>query len=72
MSDERDEDTLRTDYSSEFIRSGERGKYAKRLRDEGSNVVLIALDLRQHFPDSDSVNRALRDYLRRDSERDTS
>ena len=30
---------------------------------EGTNVVLIDPDLQKIFPDSDAVNRALRDYL---------
>ena len=70
MSNERDKDTLRPEYSNDLIRSGQRGKYAKRYSEEGSNVVLIEPDLHEHFPDSDSVNRALRDYLSRVSERD--
>lgn len=57
-----DKDTLRDEYPEELIRSGERGKYAKRYR-EGTNVVLIDPDLQKIFPDSDAVNRALRDYL---------
>ena len=57
-----DKDTLRDEYPEELIRSGERGKYAKRYR-EGTNVVLIDPDLQKSFPDSDAVNRALRDYL---------
>jgi hypothetical protein len=57
-----DKDTLRDEYPEELIRSGERGKYAKRYR-EGTNVALIDPDLQKIFPDSDAVNRALRDYL---------
>lgn len=57
-----DKDTLRDEYPEELIRSGVRGKYAKSYR-EGTNVVLIDPDLQKIFPDSDAVNRALRDYL---------
>ena len=57
-----DKDTLRGEYPEELIRSGVRGKYAKSYR-EGTNVVLIDPDLQKIFPDSDAVNRALRDYL---------
>lgn len=60
MSD--DKDTLREEYPEELIKSGVRGKYAKRYR-EGSNVVLIDPDLHKLFPDSEAVNRALREYL---------
>jgi len=58
----RDKDQLRKDYSDELIKSGVRGKHAKRFR-EGTNLVLIEPDLHKVFPDSDAVNRALRDYL---------
>jgi hypothetical protein len=44
-----------------LIRSGVRGKYAKRYR-EGTNIVLIDPDLHKLFPDSEAVNRALREY----------
>jgi hypothetical protein len=47
---------------SPLIKSGVRGKYAKRYR-EGTNVVLIVADLHELFPDSEAVDRALRDYL---------
>jgi len=38
---------------------GVRGKYAKRYR-AGTNVVVLAPDVARLFPDSNSVNRALR------------
>ncbi len=38
---------------------GVRGKYYDRMR-QGTNVVLIAPDLLDTFPDSESVNEALR------------
>jgi hypothetical protein len=60
MSD--DEDTLRKEYPPELIKSGVRGKYAKRYR-EGTNVVVIDPDLHKLFPDSEAVNRALREYV---------
>jgi hypothetical protein len=55
------EDTLRPEYPADLIRSGERGRYAKRYR-EGINIVLIDPDLHKLFPDSAAVNRALRKY----------
>jgi hypothetical protein len=60
MSD--DKDTLRDEYPADLIRSGVRGKYLKAYR-EGTNVVLIDPDLHKLFPDSEAVNRALRDYV---------
>jgi hypothetical protein len=42
---------------------GVRGKYAKRYA-EGTNVVLLAPDVAAMFPNSDSVNEALRALVR--------
>ena len=55
------EDTLRPEYSAELIKSGQRGKYVKRYQ-EGTNIVIIAPELHKLFPDSESVNHALRQY----------
>ena len=60
MSD--DKDTLRDEGPEELIKSGVRGKYAKSYR-EGTNVVLLDPDLHKLFPNSEAVNRALRDYV---------
>jgi hypothetical protein len=60
MSD--DKDTLRDEYPENLVRSGVRGKYAKAYR-EGTNIVLIDPDLHKLFPDSEAVNRALREYI---------
>ena len=57
-----DKDTLREEYPEELIKSGIRGKYTKSYR-EGTNIVLIDPDLHKLFPDSEAVNRALREYV---------
>ena len=59
---QRKNDDLRPEYPAELIRSGVRGKYAKRFT-EGSNVVIIDPDLPDAFPNSKAVNEALQDYL---------
>ena len=41
-----------------------RGKYYKRLLKEGSNVVVLDRDVAKAFPDSASVNKALRSVLK--------
>jgi hypothetical protein len=41
------------------LKGGVRGKYYKRAM-AGTNLVLIEPDLARAFPDTDSVNRALR------------
>ena len=42
---------------------GVRGKYVKRFG-EGSNVVVLSPDIAQVFPDSKSVNEALRTLIK--------
>lgn len=49
-------DSMRAEYD---FSGGERGKYAARYA-EGSNVVVLDADVAEVFPDSASVNRALR------------
>ena len=58
----RDRDEMREEYSADVIRSGVRGKYAKRYR-EGSTVVVIDPDLSEALPNADAVNKALREVL---------
>jgi hypothetical protein len=52
---------MRPEYPAELIKSGVRGKYAKRYR-EGTNVVPIDPQLNKLFPNAEAVNRALRHY----------
>ena len=61
MSTKKDE--LSSEYPAELIKSGERGKYAKRYYDD-RNLVRIDPDLRKLFPDAESVNKALREYAK--------
>jgi hypothetical protein len=43
-------------------RSGARGKYIQRYR-AGTNLVLLSPDVAEHFPDEQSVNKALRTLI---------
>jgi hypothetical protein len=52
-------DDLRGEYDLSHLNGGVRGKYYRRAM-AGTNLVLIEPDLAQLFPDSESVNRALR------------
>lgn len=48
------------DMSKEYdFSKGVRGKYAKRYA-AGSNVIVLSPDVAEVFPDSESVNEALR------------
>jgi hypothetical protein len=62
MNNEEDT-TLRPEYPVALIQVGERGKYTKCYR-EGINIVIIASELHKLFPDSESVNQALRQYAK--------
>ncbi len=58
-------DELRPEYKlSDFKSKGVRGKYYKRIMAEGTNVVLLDRDVAKAFPDSLTVNEALRSFLR--------
>ena len=52
-------DELRPEYDLSRLKGGVRGKYYRRTM-AGTNLVLIEPDLAKKFPDTDSVNRALR------------
>jgi hypothetical protein len=58
MKNSRESDPLATRPNLDFSK-GVRGKYTRAL-EQGSNVVVISPDLVEAFPDSESVNEALR------------
>ena len=53
-------DDMRAEYD---FSNAVQGKYAKRFA-EGSNVVVLSPDVAAAFPDSESVNEALRSLLK--------
>lgn len=53
---------LRPEYDFDYSKAV-RGKYYRRLLDEGSNVVILEPDVAKAFHDSVSVNEALRSLL---------
>ena len=54
------DDDLRPEYDlSQLLRGGVQGKYAERFH-AGTNLVLLAPDVAQAFPDDQAVNAALR------------
>ena len=65
MKKAKDVDELRPAYKlSDFKGKGVRGKYYKRIMAEGTNVVLLDRDVAKAFPNSLTVNEALRSMLR--------
>jgi hypothetical protein len=55
-------DAMRTEYNFDYSKAV-RGKYCKRLLEEGTNVVVLDPDVAKTFQDSASVNEALRSLL---------
>jgi len=55
-------DELRTEYNFDYSKAV-RGKYYKRILEEGANVVMLEPDLAKAFVDSAAVNDALRSLL---------
>jgi hypothetical protein len=55
---------MRAEYDFDYSKAV-RGKYYKQLLKEGSNVVVLDRDIAKAFPDSASVNKALRSVLKR-------
>jgi len=55
-------DELGPEYEFDYSKAV-RGKYYRRLLEEGSNVVVLDADVAKAFHDSASVNEALRSLL---------
>jgi len=53
------EDDLRPEYDLSTLKNEVRGKYVERYR-EGTNIVLLEPEVSEVFPDSVSVNAALK------------
>jgi len=60
---ENDCDELRPEYDFDYAKAV-RGKYYKRLLQEGANVVVLEPDVAKAFSDSSAVNEALRSLLK--------
>ena len=58
----KSQDELRPEYNFDYSKAV-RGKYYKRLMEEGSNVIVLEPDVAKAFRDSASVNKALRSLL---------
>ena len=55
----KNNDDLRPEYDLSKLKGGVRGKYYRQVT-AGTNLVLIEPELIDVFPDTESVNRALR------------
>lgn len=60
----KDPEKVDVDMEPEYdFGGGERGKYARRFK-AGTNVVALEPDVYEVFPDSESVNEALRALIK--------
>ena len=59
----KEPDQMRPEYDFEDMKGGARGKYAKAFEGKITTVLLDA-DVAEIFPDSESVNEALRTLAR--------
>jgi hypothetical protein len=57
-----DDDDLRPEYEIAELKGAVRGKYLERYR-KGTNLALLAPDVRAAFPTDESVNLALRSLI---------
>ena len=55
-------DDLRSEYDFDYTKAV-RGKYYRRLKNEGSNIIVLEPDVPKSFRDSEAVNQALRAVL---------
>lgn len=60
---DRTEDELRPEYDFATMKGGVRGKYFRRILEEGTNIVLLDPEVADAFPSEASVNEALRGIL---------
>ena len=56
------DDDLRPEYNLAKLKGETRGKYLERYR-AGTNLALLAPDVRAAFPTDEAVNRALRSMM---------
>lgn len=59
---EKARDELRPEYDFDYSKAV-RGKYYRRLIEEGANIIILDPDLAKSFSDSVAVNEALRSLL---------
>jgi hypothetical protein len=57
-----EDDELRPEYELSQLKGGVRAKYVERYK-AGTNLALLAKDVRQAFPTDEAVNAALRSVM---------
>jgi hypothetical protein len=64
-----EEGELRTEYDLSKLKGGVRGKHLERYR-AGTNLALLAPDVRAAFPSDDAVNQGLRSVMQNQTHRE--
>ena len=59
---ETNDDELRAEYDPSELKGGVRGKHFRRYQ-AGTNLALLAPDVRAAFPTDEAVNQALRSLI---------
>lgn len=62
---QNDDDDVRPEYDESVLKGGVRGKYLSQYR-AGTNLALLAPEVREAFPTDEAVNQALRSLIHRD------
>ena len=57
------DDEMRPEYDVAVLKGGVRGKYFERYR-SGTNLALLAPDVRAAYPTDEAVNEALRSLMK--------
>lgn len=57
-----EDNDLRAEYDLSSLKGGVRGKHLKRYQ-AGTNLALLAADVRSAFPTDEAVNEALRSLM---------
>jgi hypothetical protein len=59
------DDDLRPEYDAAELRDAIRGKHLNRYR-SGTNLAILAPDVRAAFPTNEAVNQAMRSLMQRE------
>jgi hypothetical protein len=62
MKKDKKQDELLPEYDFDYS-NAVRGKYYKKIMQEGSNIIVLEPDIAEAFHDSEAVNKALRSLL---------
>jgi hypothetical protein len=62
LTNQNQDNELQSEYDLSQLKGGQRGKYAERYQ-AGTNLALLAPEVRAAFPTDEAVNEALRSLM---------